>query len=160
MDFVSFVDIESQKIFTKQVATLFPEDIVMGEEEYDVDRDYSQCEHLWIIDPVDGTLLFKRGIPLFGIMIAYLYRGEIQLSAIFLPALDELYHADKIGAYSDNQRIYVSNIKKLASAVIQVSDSSRQNFFDNPDRALSFSKSIGTSFDAYSMAYALIATAS
>lgn len=60
MDFVSFVDTQSQKIFTEKLEENFSNDVVMGEENHGKERDYSQEKNLWIIDPVDGTLLFKK----------------------------------------------------------------------------------------------------
>ncbi|MEI6711051.1 MAG: inositol monophosphatase family protein [bacterium] len=160
MDFVSFVDIESQKMFTRKVQEFFPNDTVMGEEDYDSAKDYSKEEHLWIIDPVDGTLLYKRGIPLFGIMIAYVHNGHIELSAILLPALNELYYADTNGAYKNDARISVSNTQELSSAIIQVSNYSLHNFFTNAEMFRGFSQKIGMSFDSYAGAYALTACAS
>lgn len=60
MDFVSFVDVESQEIFIKRLHEQFPNEAVMAEESYDREYNYRQEERLWIIDPVDGTILYKK----------------------------------------------------------------------------------------------------
>jgi myo-inositol-1(or 4)-monophosphatase len=53
-------------------------------------------EHgLWLVDPVDGTSNFSFGSPLWGVSIALLLRGEMEVGAIFLPDLDELYVAER-----------------------------------------------------------------
>ena len=48
---------------------------------------------LWVVDPIDGTANFARGIPHYCISIAFVSAGEIELGAIYNPWLDELYFA-------------------------------------------------------------------
>ena len=60
MDTVSFVDRESEKMFIAAVNDKFPGDVIMGEETYDPTHTYKQHEKLWIIDPLDGTLMYQR----------------------------------------------------------------------------------------------------
>ena len=71
MDTVSFVDKECEKMFIEAVNDKFHGDDIMGEETYDPTHNYKQHERLWIIDPLDGTLMYQRGIPFYGPMIAY-----------------------------------------------------------------------------------------
>jgi fructose-1,6-bisphosphatase/inositol monophosphatase family enzyme len=72
MDTVSFVDKESEKMFIEAVNEKFSGDVVMGEESYNPNHNYSQHKKLWIIDPLDGTLMYQRGIPFYSPMIAYI----------------------------------------------------------------------------------------
>ena len=60
MDIVSFVDKECEQMFRDGISDNFPEDNIMGEESYDKNHDYRQYKKLWIIDPLDGTLMFQR----------------------------------------------------------------------------------------------------
>lgn len=60
MDMVSFVDKECEKIFRDALKQNFPQDEIMGEESYDPNHDYRKHEKLWIIDPLDGTLMYQR----------------------------------------------------------------------------------------------------
>lgn len=60
MDIVSFVDKECEQMFKSALKIEFPEDEIMGEESYDSNHDYSQHNKLWIIDPLDGTLMYQR----------------------------------------------------------------------------------------------------
>ena len=56
----------------------------------------------WVVDPVDGTSNYSYGIPLWGVSIAPVKGGEIELGAVFLPDLDEVYLAERgEGAYKD-----------------------------------------------------------
>jgi myo-inositol-1(or 4)-monophosphatase len=60
MDMVSFVDKECENMLRDALKASFPEDAIMGEESYDPNHDYSQYDKLWIIDPLDGTLMYQR----------------------------------------------------------------------------------------------------
>lgn len=71
MDTVSFVDTECEKMFIEDVHKYFPSDAIMGEEIFDPNHNYRQHEKLWIIDPLDGTLMYQRGIPFYAPMIAF-----------------------------------------------------------------------------------------
>lgn len=64
-DVVSFVDRECEKMFHDALREKFPDDYVMGEETFDPKYDYSQHDNLWIIDPLDGTLMYQRGVPTY-----------------------------------------------------------------------------------------------
>lgn len=160
LDFVSFVDIESQKIFTEKLKENFPDDVVMGEEDYEKERDYSQEKNLWIIDPVDGTLLFKKWIPFFWAMIAYVENGEIMYSAILLPAMNELYHADASWSYKNGERISVSKVTKLTWSLINLSHYSFHNFFQTIEQFRKYSEHTGVTIDMYAAAYVMSSCAS
>lgn len=95
MDTVSFVDKECEKTFIEAVNEKFPGDAIMGEETFNPDDDYRQYEKLWIIDPLDGTLMYQRGIPFYSPMIAYVENNKVQFSALFFPEMNDLYYADE-----------------------------------------------------------------
>ncbi len=60
MDVVSFVDRECEEMFRQELLGSFPEDTIMGEESYNPETNYQNYNKLWIVDPLDGTLLFKK----------------------------------------------------------------------------------------------------
>ena len=95
MDVVSFVDVESEKMFQHAVAEYFPDDQILGEESYDPNHDYQSASNLWIIDPLDGTYEFRTKKHEFSVSIAFVSDGEIQLAAIYYPMSDDLYFADE-----------------------------------------------------------------
>jgi len=128
MDIVTFVDHECEQMFRDNLSEKFPGDAVMGEESFDPNHNYRQHEKLWIIDPLDGTLMYQRGIPLYAPMIAYVENGEIQCSAIFFPEMNELYYADHDRAYRNNVKIHVSQIKNISEGVFRIS----QNMLKRP----------------------------
>ncbi len=65
MDVVSFVDRECEQMFHDALQEKFAGDYVMGEETFDEQYNYTQHKKLWIIDPLDGTLMYQRGIPTY-----------------------------------------------------------------------------------------------
>ncbi|MDO8657229.1 MAG: inositol monophosphatase [Candidatus Levybacteria bacterium] len=90
---------------------------------------------LWVIDPIDGTTNFARGIPLFCVSIALMKttgtdsgqarmtrehtRPEIELGVIYNPVLDDLYFSEKEkGTYLNKKRIYVSKQQNLQRSVV------------------------------------------
>lgn len=161
MDFVSFVDVTSQKMFTEKLWELFPDDVVFGEEEHDKNRDYSSEKYCWIIDPLDGTILYKHGIPFFAIMIAYVENWTVQFSSIYLPAMNELYLADETGAYRNGDEIHVSKTSTLGTSLINPTSYSLPNLFSMQEKPyLQFLKKIGTVIDVYATAYAATLCAS
>ncbi|MFI1700352.1 inositol monophosphatase family protein [Streptomyces bobili] len=87
----------------------------------------------WIIDPVDGTANFIRGLPLCGISLALVHHGVPVLGVIHLPLIGRRYWAAQgLGAYRDGQRISAAGTSTLPEAMIAVGDYGTGS--DGPDR--------------------------
>ena len=76
---------------------------ILKEENYELEfatsgKEALESDDVWIIDPIDGTLNFATGIPLFAVMVAHMHKGVIRESAISLPSTDELFFATSDGA--------------------------------------------------------------
>ena len=82
-DLVSDADLDSEKAIGKYLASKFPGHELLGEEDLSGNVD---AEHLWIIDPLDGTNNFARQLPQFAVSIAYLLHGKAMAGAVFNPA--------------------------------------------------------------------------
>ena len=78
----------------QQVAAAFPDDRVLGEEE---GGDASGDGRVWIVDPIDATANFARGIPIWATLIALQVDGEQVLGLVNAPALGERYEAVRGG---------------------------------------------------------------
>ena len=77
----------------------------------------TDAEYTWVIDPIDGTTNFVRGVPVWGSLIALVYKEVPVLSVVSAPALGMRWWASVgDGAYFNGTRIYVSNVKDLAEA--------------------------------------------
>jgi len=74
---------------------------------------------LWIVDSLDGTGNFANFNPLFSVCIALMHRSELLLGAIFAPAIDEFYSAEKgRGAYLNGVKIQVSDVSDLGQSYV------------------------------------------
>ncbi len=72
----------------------------------------------WIVDPIDGTKSFLKGVPFYSVLIALEIEGVSRVGAVCFPALDEiLYAADGLGAWCNGKRVRVSEVSRLKEAV-------------------------------------------
>lgn len=123
---VTLADKEGECLIRKCIAEKFPADAILGEEEGASPENNSKRR--WIIDPVDGTYNFARGIPIFSILLALEVNGEITLGVVHNPALDEIYYAERgNGAFRNGERINVSRVSKIEDSMF---------LFGGPNRIL------------------------
>lgn len=117
-DIVTNIDKEVEKLAISEIKKHFPSHEILAEES---GLDFSKSEYIWIIDPIDGTNNFSRGISLFCCSIALYKKGEPVLAAIIDPIQDELFFAEKgKGAFLNNKKISVSSVSESNSAIIDL----------------------------------------
>jgi myo-inositol-1(or 4)-monophosphatase len=125
-DEVTEMDREVERFIRAAIARRFPGDDVLGEEEGGTTSD-----RLWIIDPIDGTANFARGIPHYCVSIAYADRGEPVVGVIFDPSHDALYSAARgDGSWRNNTRMSVSSVDAMTSATVECGWSTRRTTGD------------------------------
>ncbi len=113
---VTRADRETEKAIIRTIRSEFPDHSFFGEE---FGRSKKQSDFIWIIDPIDGTKNFIAGIPLWGNLIALMYRGEIIVGVSHLPVLKEMVWAEKgKGAFLNGKPIHVSTEAKLSESMI------------------------------------------
>ncbi len=113
---VTEVDLKAEKAIVSHIQQNFPGHSFLAEESW---RDSLNSEHLWIIDPLDGTNNFANRIPHFCVSIAYAQKGEVLLGVIYNPVSLDLYVAEKgKGAFCNGEKIQVSPAKNLSESVI------------------------------------------
>src|SRR5215469_4559946 len=88
---VTEADRGAEELLRRRIAQRYPDHAILG-EEFGGDR-VSEAEHLWLVDPVDGTASFAIGLPLLGTLIGYLRRGEPCVGVIGAHALGETVYA-------------------------------------------------------------------
>ena len=98
-DLVSDADKNTEKLIRKAIAEQFPDDGVVG-EEYGAEPGASGFD--WVIDPIDGTANFVRGIPQWCVAIGCSLRGETVVGVIFEPSSGELFAAARGGGATCN----------------------------------------------------------
>ncbi|MBI4404259.1 MAG: hypothetical protein HY537_08865 [Deltaproteobacteria bacterium] len=117
---VTIADKKTEEMIRKELERLFPSHNIVGEEFGKTNR---SSDYVWTVDPIDGTLSFTRGIPLFGTLLGLLYKQEPVLGVMVLPALSETYSAAKgLGAFCNSMPIRVSTTSTLDSAFISCGD--------------------------------------
>lgn len=120
-DLTSEVDFAVEHAVRDFLATRTPTLGFLGEEEGMSFGDSS--EMLWVLDPVDGTINFVRGLPLCGVSLALIHHDQPVLGVIDLPFLNVRYSATLgTGAYRNGQRIYASKTSTLNEAIVVVGD--------------------------------------
>lgn len=87
-DLVSIADRESEALIRARLAAAFPDDAVLGEEQGGVEAD-----RLWVIDPIDGTANFLKGLPYWCVALAFVADGATRLALTYDPVHDELFVA-------------------------------------------------------------------
>lgn len=121
-DVVTVMDREVEAFIRAAIARSFPDDAVFGEEEGG-----SRGERLWLIDPIDGTANYARGIPHYCVSIGYLERGVPMFGVIHDPSHDWLYAAERGGgAWRDGERMAVSSTDSVNAATVECGWSTRR----------------------------------
>jgi histidinol-phosphatase len=113
---VTLADREAEALLRTRLLGAFPRDGFLGEESGDTPGDSG---FRWIIDPIDGTRNFVRGIPIWASLVGLEYKNDQVAGVAVLPALGQTYRALRgEGAFRDDKRIYVSKIAALSEAVM------------------------------------------
>lgn len=93
-DLVSNADLEVETFVRAQITALFPDDGIVGEEHENV---ASKSGWTWVIDPIDGTANFVRGIPQWCVILACVQDDQTKIGVIFEPTTGELFWGSKGG---------------------------------------------------------------
>lgn len=113
---VTAADRAAELLARELIETRFPRDGILGEELGEL---RASAERRWIVDPIDGTRSFVRGVPLYGVLLAVEDQGEPVLGVIHFPALDEtVYAARGEGCWWNGRRALVSDRTALNDALV------------------------------------------
>ena len=114
-DFVTEVDIASERIIIDILKEAYPSHSFLGEES-GLSND---SDNVWVIDPLDGTTNFLHNYPQYAVSIALVQKGEITQAVVYDPNRNDLFTATKgQGAYLNQRRIRVSNKAKLKDSIL------------------------------------------
>jgi len=112
---VTETDRAIERALRERIAAERPGDSVLGEEE----GASGEGGRRWILDPIDGTRNYSRGIPIFATLIALELEGEVELGLVSAPALGRRWWAERgKGAFRDDAPIRVSSVARLEDAVV------------------------------------------
>ena len=106
--FVTNVDIGVERLIRRELERAFPGHDVTGEE---LGSSKNNSDYRWFIDPIDGTLSFKLGLPSYGTILFLCYKEQPIVAVISHPTLNRLYHAVLgHGAYRNGKRIRIKDV--------------------------------------------------
>ena len=120
-DFVTHADRDVESLIRSEIASAFRNDAFLGEETAAAFT--GRLDRCWVVDPIDGTHNFLRGVPYWNVAIAYVEQGRAQCAAIYDPAHDELFHAVRGGgAWCDRaggtEAMHVASTASLAGSYV------------------------------------------
>ena len=115
---VSDADVEAEHAIAAVIRQAFPDHAILGEEAYTGDV---TAEHLWVVDPIDGTNNFAHAIPHFAVSVAYYHHGVAQVGVVLNPITDDWYTAVRDqGAFHNGQPAHVQAATQLNEVIIGV----------------------------------------
>ena len=154
---VTIADRRAEELVRSRLEAAFPDHGVVG-EEYGETR--PEASHRWIVDPIDGTKAFVRGVPLYGVLLGLEIEGRIEVGVAYFPGLDEMVYARSGGgSYWNGRPCRVRDTARLSDAVVSCTDPGR---FDKYGRGEAWRRLMAASYhrsgwsDAYG--YALVAS--
>lgn len=154
---VTAADRSAEEAARDWLASRFPEDGILGEE---MGALRPEAKRRWIIDPIDGTRSFIRGVPLWGTLVAVAEGENVLAGAAFFPAVNELIAAAPgLGCWWNGARARVSSVNEMRQAAVLTTD---ERFREAPDKRGGWERLAGAAGicrswgDCYG--YALVAT--
>lgn len=115
---VTQADVEAERAIVAEIQKSFPHHEFLGEEEHSADPD---ADHLWVIDPLDGTNNFAHNIPHFAVSVAYYRNGEPQCGVVLDPSRGDTFTAELgKGAWWNGNRVQVNQHATFPETMIAV----------------------------------------
>ena len=112
------LDFECQEIATGVITSHYPDAHILGEEDSHAAATPADLVE-WVIDPIDGTVNFSHGLPIWCTSVAARWNGESVAGVIYAPALDQVFAATRETATTCNgDPIKVSSVRELSQAMI------------------------------------------
>ncbi len=119
-DIVTEIDYKSEEIITTHLMEEYPDHAILAEES----GEKQGSNYRWIIDPIDGTTNYSKGIPHFSVAIALQINDTLELGVIYLPSEDDLYVAQRShGAFLNDELISVSTTERFDQSFISIGHS-------------------------------------
>jgi myo-inositol-1(or 4)-monophosphatase len=123
-EFVSQVDLAAEQAIIETISQRYPQHAFICEES----GTRGNSDHVWIIDPLDGTTNYLYGLPMYCVSIALQVKDQTEVAVVYNPHSQELFTAVQgVGAQLDGKRIRVSPRKELEGALIGTGFPYREN---------------------------------
>lgn len=115
IDLVTEIDHQSEEFLLGEISRRWPESRVFAEES----GESGHGDLVWYVDPLDGTVNYAHGVPVFCVSIACAWNGQVQLGAVYDPMRDEMFAAERgKGAHLNGRVIHVSKATELQKTLL------------------------------------------
>jgi myo-inositol-1(or 4)-monophosphatase len=155
---VTVADRITEELIRGRIEKQYPGHAIIG-EEFGI-KNSPTASHRWLIDPIDGTKSYIRGVPLYAVLLGLEIEGQVRVGGAYFPALDELIcAADGLGCWWNGRRARLSLVTDLSQAVVAFTDPvnishyGKQDAWDRLQKSVYYRAGWG---DAYG--YMLVAT--
>ncbi len=117
---VTIADKKCEEFIRGRIEATYPSHAILGEE---FGNSNEGASHRWVIDPIDGTKSFMRGVPLYGVLLGLEIEGTVEVGVAYFPALKEmLAAATGMGCWWNGQPAHVSEATDLSRAFLGCTD--------------------------------------
>ncbi len=142
-DYVTEIDRAAEQTIVQALQKAYPSHAILGEEGSNILGSGEGADYQWIIDPLDGTTNFIRGVPHFAVSIACKYRGRLEHAVVLDPIRQEEFTASRgRGAALNGRRLRVSARKSLEGALLGTGFPFRDEQMDDIDNYLGMFRSL------------------
>lgn len=118
---ITVADRQSEQLIRRRIERRYPGHAIVG-EEYGL-KEAEGSHHRWLVDPIDGTKSFVRGVPLYAVLIGLEIEGIVEVGVAYFPALDDMIAAATgEGCWWNGRRAHVSTVSTLERAVVSFTD--------------------------------------
>lgn len=146
-NFATIADTEAENVIIKILTSSFPTHNIIAEESGIKNK---KSEYTWVIDPLDGTIVFKAGLPFFVVSIGLMKDNVPIIGVIYQVLTDELYFAQKgKGAYLNSEKIKVSQTNDMEEVMLAA------DFGHNKGRQIKFNNFVAPLMNKVSYVYSL-----
>lgn len=116
IDLVTEMDRRSEAFILGEIQARYPQHHILAEESGESGGDR---EHLWYVDPLDGTVNYAHGIPIFSVSLAYARHQQLELGVVYAPMLDEMFTGEHgKGAWLNGERLEVAQASDLDHSLL------------------------------------------
>jgi len=116
IDLVTEIDHRAEEFLLRVIQDQFPGHHIVAEENGVIDGD---SDHIWYVDPLDGTVNYAHGLPIFSVSLAYYHQGQALLGVVYNPITEECFTAERgCGAWLNGRTLQVADTLDLAHSLL------------------------------------------
>ena len=113
---VTAADLAAERAISETLLATYPDHSILAEEEH---ADTGSAEHLWVVDPLDGTNNFAHGIPHYAVSIAYYRDGDAQCGVVYDPSRDDCFTCEQgQGSWHNGKPVTVTTATTLDATMV------------------------------------------